>query len=184
LISLGRRRTLRRKLVLNLDHGQRTGRPGRGGQRARHLGHHSALQVLGAHLFLGHVNQPQAIAQAFDPDGRVRPGDAFVSDPDSCLRIFGRFKHKIRQRSENFSAREIEAAVQLRPEAPDCAGQPPERAIEHCRAQLAPFKVPRDLQCVGDLLRTASNKIAKHLLLPANGDLRTGAYDRVMQGLG
>jgi acyl-CoA synthetase (AMP-forming)/AMP-acid ligase II len=170
------------------------------------------LQVHGAHLFLGYFNQPQATAQAFDPDGWFRTGDAFVSDADGYLRIVGRFKDMIRRSSENISAREVEAVLRLLPEVLDCAALPvpdpvrgeevmvllqlqpgaraaaparavlpPERVIEHCRAQLAPFKVPRYLKYVDDFPRTASNKIAKHLLRPADGDLRTGAYDRVTQ---
>jgi crotonobetaine/carnitine-CoA ligase len=42
---------------------------------------------------------------------------------------------------------------------------------------LAYFKVPRYVEFVDDLPRTASERIEKHKLVKAKSDLRTGSYD-------
>ena len=55
---------------------------------------------------------------------------------------------------------------------------PPERIIAHCEANLARFKVPRYIEYRNDLPKTASEKIAKHLLQGAT-DPRAGCFDRV-----
>ncbi|MCC7271448.1 MAG: AMP-binding protein, partial [Alphaproteobacteria bacterium] len=53
-----------------------------------------------------------------------------------------------------------------------------ERIIAHCERNLARFKVPRYYGFVETLPRTASNKVAKHLITPAGTDPCAGMFDR------
>jgi acyl-coenzyme A synthetase/AMP-(fatty) acid ligase len=71
--------------------------------------------------------------------------------------------------------------VQIKPELLR-SGQSPkeilqvERLLAHCQRSLAPFKVPRYVQFVKAFPRTASNKIAKHLI---SHDGHERVFDRV-----
>ena len=51
--------------------------------------------------------------------------------------------------------------------------------LNHCRENLAPFKVPRYVEFVANFPLTASGKIAKTELKKERPDLRVGAYDAV-----
>ena len=51
--------------------------------------------------------------------------------------------------------------------------------LEHCRGNLAPFKIPRYLELVEEFPRTPSQKIRKSELIAAKPDLRLGAFDAV-----
>ena len=53
------------------------------------------------------------------------------------------------------------------------------RIIAHCEGNLARFKIPRYYAFTQSLPRTASNKLAKHQIVPAGGDPRKGTFDRV-----
>ena len=54
-----------------------------------------------------------------------------------------------------------------------------DQLIEHCKRELAPFKVPRYFAFRDSFPRTASQKIAKHILRAEAKDPRSGSYDRV-----
>jgi crotonobetaine/carnitine-CoA ligase len=73
---------------------------------------------------------------------------------------------------------EVKAYLRVAPEAAADATLL-EAVLAHCRANLAPFKVPRYLELVEEFPRTPSNKIRKAELLAANTDLRAGAYDAI-----
>jgi acyl-CoA synthetase (AMP-forming)/AMP-acid ligase II len=147
------------------------------------------LQIRGRSIFLGYYKRPDANADSFDGDW-FRTGDLFIKDEDGYHRIVGRIKEMIKRAGENISANEVEAVLremamigeaaaiavpdELRREevlvfvklneevAPaDC---PPATIIAHCKARLAPFKVPRYLTYVSEFPRTATRKIAKSRL--------------------
>jgi len=169
------------------------GRPAATGQTGE-------LQVRGEHLFQGYFRQPDANAAAFDGEW-FRTGDAFVADADGFVYLVGRFKDMIRRSGENIAAREVEAVVRLLPQVADCAAVPVPDAkrgeevkilvqlqpgstldaaalVEHCRAHLAAFKLPRYVQFVAEFPRTSSNKIAKSAIAAAPGDPTAGCFDR------
>ena len=79
---------------------------------------------------------------------------------------------------------EVKIMVQIKAELM-LAGQTPndvlpvERILAHCRSGLAPFKVPRYVQFVDEFPRTASNKIAKHLISKAADGALIDVFDRV-----
>jgi len=76
---------------------------------------------------------------------------------------------------------EVKIMVQIKVELLH-AGQNPrevlpvERLLAHCKSGLAPFKVPRYVQFVDVFPRTASNKIAKHLI---KHDKQGQVFDRI-----
>lgn len=162
------------------------------------------LQVRGRAILWGYYKRPDANRENFEGDW-FRTGDLFVRDADGYLRIVGRIKDMVRRSGENISAREVEAALMemedveevavvpvpdpLRKEEPKAylklkAGVSREEfsldaLFEHAQRKLAAFKIPRYVAFVDDFPRTPSHKIAKHMLIAKQEDLRTGAYDRV-----
>ena len=161
------------------------------------------LWVTGAGILKGYYNQPEATAAAFSGEW-FRTGDLFRQDGDGYYTLVGRIKDMIRRSGENISAGEVEAALNAMPEVRQAAvvavpdsfrGEevkafvvlepglgptdvPPDPIFAHCAQHLARFKVPRYLEYVDSLPKTASNKVAKQRL--AAGDVDQGAsYDRV-----
>jgi crotonobetaine/carnitine-CoA ligase len=162
------------------------------------------LQVRGPGMLQGYYGKPEATAAAFDGDW-FRTGDLFRQDERGYFYIVGRIKDMIRRAGENIAAREIEAVLRGLPEIVeaaavpvpddargeevkvyvvlqpglDPAAVPPERIVAHCAANLARFKVPRYIAYRDRLPKTASEKIAKQVLVQEAPDLRDSSYDRV-----
>jgi crotonobetaine/carnitine-CoA ligase len=162
------------------------------------------LLVRGPGILKGYYNNAKATADAFHDDW-FRTGDLFRRDERGYFYIVGRLKDMIRRAGENIAAREVEAVLRLLPEIAEAAalpvpdarrGQevkavlvlqpgltpadlPLDRAIAHCEANLARFKVPRYFAFIDKLPKTPSEKIAKHVLTAGVADLRAGAFDRV-----
>jgi crotonobetaine/carnitine-CoA ligase len=159
------------------------------------------LLVRGPGILQGYYNNPEATAQAFHGDW-FRTGDLFRQDERGYFYIVGRLKDMIRRSGENIAAREVEEVV-LRLQGvfeaacvpvPDARrGEeikllvvlqpaisntevPPSLILEHCRARLAPFKVPRYIAYADALPKTASNKVAKGELR-ASANLTAGCFD-------
>jgi acyl-CoA synthetase (AMP-forming)/AMP-acid ligase II len=161
------------------------------------------LLVRGPGILQGYYNKPEATAAAFHGDW-FRTGDLFRQDARGYFYIVGRVKEMIRRAGENISAGEVEAVLRGLPDIVEAAAVPvpddtrgeevkacvvlqpgatretlpPNRIIAHCEANLARFKVPRYIEYRNDLPKTASEKIAKHLLQGAT-DPRAGCFDRV-----
>lgn len=162
------------------------------------------LQIRGRSILLGYYKRPDANAESFDGDW-FRTGDLFIRDEDGYLSIVGRIKDMVRRSSENISAREVEAVLEELSQVEEAAVVPVpdplrkeevkaylklkpgvardafslEALFEHCRKNLAAFKVPRYVAFIDDYPRTPSHKIAKPKLIAAAGDLRAGSFDRV-----
>jgi crotonobetaine/carnitine-CoA ligase len=160
------------------------------------------LIVRGDGIFLGYYKKPEANAESFYGDW-FRTGDMFVRTASGYYRIIGRYKDMIRRSDENISAMEVEHVVRMIDAVKDAAAVPvpddhrgeevkmyvqlkdgltksdcePETIIEHCRAHLAPFKVPRYVAFVEEMPYTPSNKVAKHEMIAGVGDLRKDAWD-------
>lgn len=158
------------------------------------------LIVRGPGLSLGYWNKPEATA-AWMKDGWAHTGDLMYRDPHGYYHIVGRLKDMIRRGGENIAAAEVEAALAEHPavRSAACVAVPDEirgeevRAfvllnpnsspetvsptilLDHCRARLAGFKVPRFISYVDQLPLTPSQRVEKHRL-PHD---RTGAFDAV-----
>jgi len=140
----------------------------------------------GPKVFKGYWRDPDATSAAFS-GGWFHTGDIGVLDNDGYLYIVDRLKDMIVSGGENIASSEVErvlyehesvveAAVVGRPderwgEVPiafvvlrPAATTTPEDLIEHCRRQLARFKIPKDVIVVDELPRNPSGKILKREL--------------------
>lgn len=160
------------------------------------------LWVKGRSIFKGYWNNPEANAAAFEGEW-FKTGDLLRCDEFGFYWLVGRKKDVIRRSSENIAAREVEAVIREVPEIADVAAVPVkdikrgeevkvyvelkggatqddalvERILEHARARLAVFKVPRYVAFSSALPRTAaSNKVIKSELMAVSDPL-SGAYD-------
>lgn len=162
------------------------------------------LLIRGPGILLGYYNNPEATARAFHGDW-FRTGDLARMDERGHFYIVGRIKDVIRRSGENIAAREVEAVINaydtitesaVVPVKDDTRGEELkaivvwregaagteleiEALLEHCRRNLAPFKVPRYVECRSALPKTASGKIAKHVILAEPRVPDEALYDRV-----
>jgi acyl-CoA synthetase (AMP-forming)/AMP-acid ligase II len=156
--------------------------------RSLPAGERGEVVLRGPKVFKGYWRDPEATASAF-AGGWFHTGDIGVRDDDGYLFIVDRLKDMIVSGGENIAGSEIErvlyehgavleAAVVGRPderwgEVPVAfvalragASATPDELVEHCRSQLARFKVPREVVFVDALPRNPSGKVLKR-------DLRT-----------
>ena len=140
----------------------------------------------GPKVFKGYWRDPDATSAAF-AGGWFHTGDIGVKDDDGYLYIVDRLKDMIVSGGENIASSEVErvlyehaavleAAVVGHPdnrwgEVPVAyvvlsqpAATTPEDLIEHCRQQLARFKVPKHVVLVDALPRNPSGKVLKREL--------------------
>ncbi|MET4260851.1 acyl-CoA synthetase (AMP-forming)/AMP-acid ligase II [Bradyrhizobium sp. S3.12.5] len=166
------------------------------------VGEVGELWVSGRGIFKGYWRRPDANAQSFEGEW-FKTGDLMRRDESGFYWLVGRTKDMIRRSGENIAAREIEAVIREIPEVADVAAVPVrdakrgeevkvflelkdgvkvddvsvERILQHARARLAAFKVPRYLAFTSALPRTvASNKVLKRELINI-GDPLSGTYD-------
>ncbi|HEV2993241.1 MAG TPA: acyl-CoA synthetase [Acidimicrobiia bacterium] len=134
---------------------------------------------------LEYYKDPEKSADTFvrGPDGTRYsiPGDYATVEADGRIVLLGRGSISINSGGEKIYPEEVEAAIKSHPEVYDCTvvGVPDERwgqrvaaviqprdasaptleAIqEHCRRQLAGYKVPRELHVVASIVRSPSGK--------------------------
>jgi acyl-CoA synthetase (AMP-forming)/AMP-acid ligase II len=140
----------------------------------------------GPKVFKGYWRDPDATHAAF-AGGWFHTGDIGLQDGDGYLYIVDRLKDMIVSGGENIASSEVErvlyehesvveAAVVARPddrwgEVPvayvvltTTATVTPDELIEHCRGQLAKFKVPKDVVLIDALPRNPSGKVLKREL--------------------
>lgn len=160
------------------------------------------LWVRGRGIFNGYWNKPEANAALFEGEW-FKTGDLMRRDELGFYWLVGRTKDMIRRSSENIAAREVEVVIRDIPEIADVAAVPVrdvkrgeeikicvelsegvtpnnltvERILEHARAHLAAFKIPRYIAFTPALPRTpTSNKVLKRELTAVNDPL-AGTYD-------
>jgi acyl-coenzyme A synthetase/AMP-(fatty) acid ligase len=120
-------------------------------------------------------------------------GDLFRMDTEGYLYFVGRRDDIIKTRGEKVSPREVEEVLHAHPAVAEAAvmGVPDPllgeaiRAVltlragatasaadvlRHCRARLEDFMVPRQVEFVEQLPRTATGKVARRELAPVPGE--------------
>ncbi len=133
------------------------------------------------------VQGPTVSSEALDGDGWLHTGDAGRIDDEGFLFVEGRTDEMIISGGENVSPSEVEDVLVRHPEIVEAAvvGRPdPEwqQAVtavvvlssgsaisadevrEHCAAALASYKVPKRVEVVTELPRTASGKLHRSAL--------------------
>lgn len=146
------------------------------------------LVVSGSCVMKGYYNKPTESSAVILPDGRLRTGDVGHVDADGFVFITGRKKELIIVGGENVYPREIETVLMDHPAVEEAAvigQQDPVRGEqivafvalkegataadtdlrEHCRKNLAGYKVPRRVVIRADLPRGPTGKIFKRRLV-------------------
>ena len=145
------------------------------------------LVMRGPSIMWQYHEQPQATAEALDPDGWFSTGDLASMDDAGNITFIGRRGDGYRVGGELVDPVEVETAIQSHPAVLRAAalGVPDERLgevgyawaqvrpgstateaelREHAAALLASFKVPRQIRLIGELPTTPSGKVQKFRL--------------------
>ncbi len=143
------------------------------------LSEEGELLVRGPNVFPGYWRNPEATEAAFR-DGWLLTGDVAERDDEGNYRILDRVKDMYISGGENVYPAEVESVLHEHAAVMEAAvlGVPDERwgeagiavvvadategeLLEHCRARLAKFKVPRAVVFVQELPRSGMNKVLK-----------------------
>jgi acyl-CoA synthetase (AMP-forming)/AMP-acid ligase II len=146
-------------------------------------GERGEVVLRGPKVFKGYWRDPDATAKAF-AGGWFHTGDVGVVDDDGYLYIVDRVKDMIVSGGENIAGSEVERVLYEHDAVLEAAvvGRPDEKwgevpiafvvlrdgetasaneLVEHCRGQLAKFKVPKDVVFLDALPRNPSGKVLK-----------------------
>jgi long-chain acyl-CoA synthetase len=150
--------------------------------------------VRGPNVSKGYLNRDSENAQVFR-DGWFHTGDVGFLDDDGYLYLVDRKKDMIITGGENVYSSEVEAVLYRHPGVSEAAviGVPDDRygealfaiivpkagvtltteaIIEHCRAHIGGYKIPRRIALVDALPRTAVGKVQKGILREKYGASR------------
>lgn len=165
------------------------------------------LCVAGPGMLQGYHKKPEATAGAFHGKW-FRTGDLCRRDEHGYYFIIGRLKEMIRRSAENISVTEVEDALSLHPQVDavavhgvadplrgeevkaciilrdgiDLETCDPRSFIDHARANLAKFKVPRYVQIYTSFPMTPSNKISRKRLTEGEGTPASRTFDSSIDG--
>jgi fatty-acyl-CoA synthase len=144
------------------------------------------IVMRGNNITLGYYRDPDATEDAFS-GGWFHSGDLAVMHPDGYVQLQDRLKDIVISGGENVSTVQVEAALIEHPDVVEAAviGVPDEHWGEvvkafvvrrepsdltaeelrdFARARLARFKVPKSIEFMDDLPKTATGKIQKFVL--------------------
>ncbi len=146
------------------------------------LSEHSEVQVRGPNVIAGYLDRPEATAEAFTDDGWFRTGDVGELDEAGYLRLVGRSKELIITGGYNVYPREVEEVIATHPAVREVAvvGRPseqwgeqvtavvvaerevdPQELRAHAARELAPYKVPKDVEFTDELPRNSLGKVVR-----------------------
>jgi long-chain acyl-CoA synthetase len=146
------------------------------------------LLLRGPMVMKGYWNRPQDTADCLSPDGWLRTGDIAKTDADGYFYIVDRKKDMIIASGYKVLPREVEEVLFAHPAVQEAAvaGVPDpyrgetvkayvvpkagmrlteEEVIAHCRASLAPYKVPKLVEFRTELPKTAIGKVLRRILV-------------------
>ena len=145
------------------------------------------VQVRGYNVMKGYFNNPEATAEAIDPDGWLHTGDIGIVDDAGNLKITDRLKDMFIVGGFNAYPAEIENIMMTNPAVGQVAvvGVPdhrmgevgvafvvpragatvePDELVAWCREHMANYKVPRRVEVVDAFPLNASGKVLKYQL--------------------
>ncbi|HEU5099532.1 MAG TPA: long-chain fatty acid--CoA ligase [Roseiflexaceae bacterium] len=145
------------------------------------------LEIRGPQVMRGYWNCEEDTAGCLSADGWLRTGDICTTDPDGYFYIVDRKKDMIIASGYKILPREVEEVLFAHPAVQEAAivGVPNpyrgetvkafivpkagihptvEELLAHCRASLAPYKVPRQIEFRAELPKTAIGKVLRRVL--------------------
>jgi fatty-acyl-CoA synthase len=145
------------------------------------------LLIRGPNVLPGYWNRPEANKEIFTEDGFFHTGDAARQDEDGYYYIVDRWKDMFISGGENVYPVEVENVIfQLDGVLENAViGIPHEKwgevgrayvvlkegvnldeqaVTDHCRSQLATYKVPKEVRMIDELPHNATGKVLKHEL--------------------
>jgi long-chain acyl-CoA synthetase len=148
------------------------------------LGEPGEICAKGPQVMNGYWQKPEANAAAFTPDGYFRTGDIGIFNEQGFLKIVDRKKDMIIVSGFNVYPNEVEAVAAACTGVAECAcvGRPDEKTgeavrlfvtqargatltetavIAHCRRELAPYKVPKEVRFLEALPKSNVGKILR-----------------------
>jgi long-chain acyl-CoA synthetase len=143
--------------------------------------------VRGPQVMRGYWGREEETAQVLDADGWLRTGDVGRMHAHGALSITDRAKDMVLVSGFNVYPNEVEAVLANHPGVAECAvvsmpdartgeavrafvvprgpGQPSEQALlDHCRAGLTAYKVPRRIDFVAELPKSPVGKVLRRML--------------------
>ena len=150
------------------------------------LGERGELCIRGPQVMKGYWNRPEETAKVIMADGFLRTGDVAIMDSSGYVKIVDRKKDMILVSGFNVYPNEIEDVLAMHPGVLESAavGVPDPKTgeavkiyvvkkdpnlteaalLEHCRANLTAYKVPRQIAFRNDLPKTNVGKILRREL--------------------
>lgn len=150
------------------------------------IGAAGELCVKGPQVMKGYWKQPHETAAVMTPDGFLRTGDVAVMNDKGFLKIVDRLKDMILVSGFNVYPNEIEEVVMMHPDVLEVAavGKPSpssgetvkifvvkkssaltaEMLLDHCRANLTAYKIPREVVFMTELPKSNVGKIIRRAL--------------------
>jgi len=135
------------------------------------------LWIRGPQVMRGYWRNPEETTKHLTPDGWVKSGDIGSFDEDGYWYIVGRVKRMILVSGFNVYPSEIEDVIRLHPDVVDCEATGMPHAVtgeiikvkvvvrnkalkahdirDHCRRFLTSYKLPKHVEFVDSLLKTA-----------------------------
>ena len=162
------------------------------GGREVGMGEAGEICAKGPQVMSGYWEKPEANAAAFTADGYFRTGDVGVFDEKGFLRIVDRMKDMIIVSGFNVYPNEVEAVATACPGVMECAciGVPDaktgeavklfvvkapnatltnEDLVTHCRKEMTAYKMPKIVQFIEALPKSAVGKILRRELREPGG---------------
>jgi len=153
-------------------------------------GERGELVCKGPQVFSGYYKKPEANKTAFTEDGFFRTGDIAIEDEDGCYRIVDRKKDMVIVSGFNVYPTDIEQVATRAPGVQECAciGVPddktgealrlyvvkaagadpsPDEIIAFCRDYLTGYKVPKQIEFIPEVPKSAVGKVLRRELRSA-----------------
>ena len=150
-------------------------------------GRRGELVCRGPQVTQGYYNRPDATREAFTEDGFFRTGDIAIRDEQGRYKIVDRKKDMVIVSGFNVYPNDIEQAASKCPGVQECAciGVPdkitgeavklfvvraegsevsPDEIVAFCREHLTAYKVPKQIEFIGEVPKSAVGKILRREL--------------------
>jgi long-chain acyl-CoA synthetase len=148
-------------------------------------GKEGQIACKGPQVMKGYWQRPDETAKVMTTDGYFKTGDVGVRLEDGCIKIVDRLKDMIIVSGFNVYPNEVEEVLTLHPSVLEAAviGKPDEKTqekvcafvtvngdydeatvIAHCRESLTAYKIPKEVNVIPELPKSAVGKILRREL--------------------